>query len=336
MTLTILDGDLVFSSIGEIDNDPISGVTEGYRGARLNHMGVAVNTKQGLCVLEAIYPEVRLTTWESFQRNSAWPQGSDQYRLLVGRLQDEYQFLIDGALTHGLALKATPYDKLYLTDQAALYCSELVVDMFTTAIGGSQFFRERPMSFRDPLTGEVHPGWQAYYDYYGIAVPEGEPGSNPGDISRDGRLDIVEVVGTIPGLVKEGLPLELAPLMEELLESELPEEFDLVGYSSAQSTIATALRGEQLKVISSKAGSSFPVDVALGLVFGFVGAAAGVIAVIPVVFPQKPGGKGEKGKLPTKLMIDLIRAKLNEKQNRTVSDKALAAIIARVREVDEL
>jgi hypothetical protein len=40
----------------------------------------------------------------------------------------------------------------------------------------------------------------AYYGALGMPVPEGDPGSNPGDISKDPRLVVYEVVGNIPGM----------------------------------------------------------------------------------------------------------------------------------------
>ncbi|MGC6482352.1 MAG: hypothetical protein ACON4T_02115 [Synechococcus sp.] len=41
----------------------------------------------------------------------------------------------------------------------------------------------------------------SYYQRFGLAVPEGEPGSNPGDLSQDNRIKIHHIVGVIPGLV---------------------------------------------------------------------------------------------------------------------------------------
>jgi hypothetical protein len=82
-----------------------------------------------------------------------------------------------------------------------LYCSELVVDMFKHANNGLPFFEEKPMSFRDLKTREILPEWEAYYAYFGIPVPDGEPGSNPGDISLDQRLRFFHIEGDIPGLV---------------------------------------------------------------------------------------------------------------------------------------
>ena len=101
--------------------------------------------------------------------------------------------------THGLKQRAVPYDHIYLTDEDASYCSELVVDMLKSANGGVEYFPEHPMSFRDTETGELHETWISHFRRVGMEVPEREPGSNPGDISRDERIKIYDVVGNIPG-----------------------------------------------------------------------------------------------------------------------------------------
>lgn len=191
-------GDLVFTQIG-FDNDPIGAVTEGYRGARVNHVGVVVRNNKGYFVLEAFPPEVRVTQVEVFLRRSE--DASSLPRYITARLQPAFRHLIPVAVAFGLERRNMPYDRLYLTDETALYCSELLIDMFKAANNGVPFFTERPMSFRDLGTGEVLPAWVEYYERFGMDVPEGEPGSNPGDISNDPRLDIVEVVGSIAGYI---------------------------------------------------------------------------------------------------------------------------------------
>lgn len=160
-------------------------------------MGVKNQTSFGLFVLEAFPPEVRLTQLDIFARRSNGANGNP--RLMVGRLNNDYLGLIPEAMEYGIARRNIPYDQLYLTNEQALYCSELVVDMFKHANENSPFFAENPMSFRDNVSGELHPTWINYYAYYGIDVPEGEPGSNPGDISNDNSITIYDVRGSIPG-----------------------------------------------------------------------------------------------------------------------------------------
>ncbi|MEI7444667.1 MAG: YiiX/YebB-like N1pC/P60 family cysteine hydrolase [Burkholderiales bacterium] len=111
-------GDLIFSQIGT-DTNAISAVTRGFRGARLNHMGLVLKNNFGWFVLEAFPPEVRVTRLEVFTRRSADP-ASGRERYLVSRLKREYSHLIPKAVQYGLAKRDMPYDELYLTDPVAL------------------------------------------------------------------------------------------------------------------------------------------------------------------------------------------------------------------------
>jgi hypothetical protein len=190
-------GDLLFTQLGS-DQNAISAVTEGYKGARVNHMGVVVKNNLGWFVLEAFPPEVRVTQIDVFLRRSAHPATQEQ-RYIAARLAHTWQPLVPPAVQFGLARRDVPYDDLYLTDPSRLYCSELVVDMFRDANHGVDFFVEKPMSFRDPVTHEVLPAWKEYYAHFGMEVPDGQPGSNPGDISRDSRLEVYEVQGPLTG-----------------------------------------------------------------------------------------------------------------------------------------
>lgn len=191
-------GDLLFTQIGS-EHNAISAVTEGYRGARVNHVGVVVRNNKGVFVLEAFPPEVRVTQFEVFLRRSNDTSGNPRY--IGARLSLAYAQLIQPAIEFGLSRRNVPYDELYLTDERALYCSELLVDMFKAANNGVPFFAEHPMSFRDPVTGEILPAWVEYYERFGMDVPDGEPGSNPGDISKDLRLVVLQVIGNITGYV---------------------------------------------------------------------------------------------------------------------------------------
>ena len=189
-------GDLIFTQIGSAQN-AISAVTEGFRGAKVNHVGIVVSNLKGLFVLEAFPPEVRVTSLDVFLKRSEEEPSKPRY--MFARLVIEYQHLIPKALSYGLEQRNIPYDKLYLTDTPALYCSELIVDMFKYANHGNDFFPEIPMSFRDINTGVVLPAWGDYYAKFGMDVPEGEPGSNPGSLSKDTRLNVFEVAGPPTG-----------------------------------------------------------------------------------------------------------------------------------------
>ena len=61
----------------------------------------------------------------------------------------------------------------------------------TSGIGSKQLvFCTIPMSFHDS-TGKVTEFWTKFYAARGLTVPEGEPGSNPGRLSRDPNVNIL-------------------------------------------------------------------------------------------------------------------------------------------------
>lgn len=76
-------GDLIFSFIGS-EHNAISAVTEGYRGARVNHMGVVIASGSTLLVLEAYPPDVGLTDLNVFLARSEDLHKRPRY--MVGRL----------------------------------------------------------------------------------------------------------------------------------------------------------------------------------------------------------------------------------------------------------
>lgn len=85
-----------------------------------------------------------------------------------------------------------PYDSLYLPDNEAVYCSELVLLSFVNK-RGKPIFQPVPMTFRDS-SGQIPSHWLELYERNGIAVPEGEAGSNPAELSQ---RKIVEIVGKL-------------------------------------------------------------------------------------------------------------------------------------------
>jgi uncharacterized protein YycO len=190
-------GDLVFTQIHGPQN-PITVLAAGYRGARVNHVGVVAGTEDGLSVLEAFPPGVHLTPLGDFLDRSADAAG--RTRFLVARLRRPHLHLVSAAVEFGLSRLGVPYDSRFLPDDRELYCSELVIDMFEHANGGRPFFEEQPMSFVDPATGRFHQQWVDHYAGLGMAVPEGVLGSNPAALSRDPRLWVYRVEGDITGL----------------------------------------------------------------------------------------------------------------------------------------
>jgi uncharacterized protein YycO len=188
------DGDLVFQDLaGDGLAQAIETVTPGYMNSEVSHVGIIIKIRGRDYVIEAFPPEVRLTSFMVFRRRAL--DEHNRPRVFVGRLKMESQHLIPAALEKALQLRGLPYDSVYLSGEDAYYCSELVVDAFKYANRGEAFFPESPMSFRDPATGEIPVYWRRYYDYFGIDVPEGVVGSNPGSLSLSEKIHIAHRFG---------------------------------------------------------------------------------------------------------------------------------------------
>ena len=82
-----------------------------------------------------------------------------------------------------------PYDSLYLPDNEAIYCSELVLLSFVNK-RGKPIFQPVPMTFRDS-SGQIPTYWQEFYERNGMDVPEGRPGSNPSELSQRKGVRII-------------------------------------------------------------------------------------------------------------------------------------------------
>lgn len=165
------EGDLLFCL--SPDGNDITDVTEGIDGARIDHVGIVV----GSDVLEAVHDGVVLTSIDSFlsRRDSL---------VMAARLIDTLG--LHRSVERALQYLGRPYDFLFMPDDSAFYCSELVQACYLDA-EGQQVFPTIPMSFHDE-TGKVTSYWKDYYARRGLEVPEGAPGSNPGNLSRSRKL----------------------------------------------------------------------------------------------------------------------------------------------------
>lgn len=193
--LELHDGDLLFQ-LSECGS-AITDVTTGIDALPVEHVGIYLATDcDGRlreaevvppCVLEAI-PEggVTLTPLDAFLARHV--SADDLPLVLVGRVTQP-DFDVALSLEGALRYLGTPYDSLFMPDDRAIYCSELVQKSYVTRLG-REVFAAVPMTFRD-ATGEILPHWEEFYTRLGLVVPEGEPGSNPGELSRRENVEIV-------------------------------------------------------------------------------------------------------------------------------------------------
>lgn len=178
--MTLREGDLLFCCTDSAN--AITAVTVGVDNYPIDHVAVVhrIGGEEGpLYAIEAVKPAVCLTSLNKFICNNA--------RVLVGRLNVDYD--VRASIRACLGLVGRPYDDLYLPGDSAVYCSELVQRCYVTH-DGEPVFNTIPMSFHD-ATGQVTEYWRQFYGQHGMSVPEGEPGTNPGELSRRPQVTIL-------------------------------------------------------------------------------------------------------------------------------------------------
>jgi len=193
------EGDLLFQD-GDCGSfcEAIEKVTHGKNGARLSHVGMVIQgASSEYAVLEAISKGVVETPIDSFLQRSKDAEGHP--KVLVGRLKTEQQKLIRPAIQYALTKRGKAYDSVFDINNDQYYCSELLYFAFKKANEGTPIFQLRPMTYKDPQTKETFPIWLDYFKELGKFIPEGQPGLNPGSMSRSIYLDIIHAYGKPEG-----------------------------------------------------------------------------------------------------------------------------------------
>ena len=165
-------GDLLFHVT--VHENSITAVTP----AMIDHVAVCVG---GETVIEALPRQgVVLTPIDSLLCR-------EEGYYIVGRVKGACP---SASIDNARQLLGQPYDSLYLPDNGAIYCSELVLLSFVDR-HGHRLLSPVPMSFRDS-SGCIPDYWQQLYRRHQMDVPEGTPGSNPAELSKR-----VKIKGTL-------------------------------------------------------------------------------------------------------------------------------------------
>lgn len=191
------EGDLLFQDLdGSPFCDAVEKVTEGYRGANMSHVGIAVRGADGqMAVIEAVSEGVCVTPLAAFLDRSRDAHGSP--KVLAGRLKRKHRAAIGPAVARARSLAGKPYDQVFDLENDSYYCSELVYLCFLKAGTSEPLFALQPMTFVDPDTGDLFPLWADYFAELGQPVPQGNPGTNPGAVSRADAVRIVHAYGAL-------------------------------------------------------------------------------------------------------------------------------------------
>ena len=194
-TFHLKEGDLLFqdSDCGPFC-EAVEKVTFGINNAKFSHIGLVVKNQKGdLVVLEAISKGVIETPIDSFLNRSF--DAENNPKVVVGRLKPHYSYLVEAAVNSAFGRIGKPYDEIFDLQNDKYYCSELIYFAFKEANNDQALFQLQPMTFNDPDTQKPFPVWVVYYKNLGEPIPEGQPGLNPGGISRSIYLDIVYYYG---------------------------------------------------------------------------------------------------------------------------------------------
>ncbi len=176
-------GDLLFRADGsDAISEAIQGVSDGYEGMRFSHAGILDIQGEDTTVIEAVFSGVRRTPLGEFLSHAAMREGRPA--VLVERLRPPYDVLSASAVERASGFIGRPYDEAFLPDNDAYYCTELIQASYLDG-GGNPLFASRPMTFRDNRTGEIPQAWTDFFEARGLDIPEGVPGTNPGDMAVD-------------------------------------------------------------------------------------------------------------------------------------------------------
>ena len=188
----IQEGDLLFQNLqcGPLC-DAIEAVTQGVDGRHFSHCAMVVRVDDTLKVVEAIGNSVQVHSLRTFFTRSG--DTGVIRNITVERLKKSYRSLIPRAQAFALQQVGQPYDDDFLLHNGKWYCSELIYAAFKHADKGKAVFPLKPMTFKDPKTNQFFPAWVDYYKALHQPIPEGQPGTNPGLISRSSKLYVVNI-----------------------------------------------------------------------------------------------------------------------------------------------
>lgn len=173
-------GDLLFVvADGSAFSGAIADATAQGDSLRFSHVAI-VGMQDGRPYIVEASPRrgVCRTVWDTFFCRA--PNG------VVAMRVGTDGFSADEALARAESHMGEAYDWSFLPDNGKMYCSELVYESYRLG-DGQTLFGARPMNFRD-TEGRLPDFWTTLFGKSGEPVPEGVPGTNPNDLSKEASL----------------------------------------------------------------------------------------------------------------------------------------------------
>ena len=178
----IKNGDLIFvGAQTEELSGAISRVTKISEKTNFDHVGLIEKTSDSIFVLHAApmggsqREEIHHFYTSQTEKNN---------KIVIYRLQKEYQATIPNAITKAKTMLGKPYNWLYILNDDELYCSDFVERAFRN----DKVFELIPMNFKNKETGIIDNFWIDFYRKKGKEVPQDEPGTNPNQLATSEKL----------------------------------------------------------------------------------------------------------------------------------------------------
>jgi len=185
--IKLQSGDLLFRGASS-DNisKAIDIVTQTSSATHFSHMGIVEVLDSGIFVLHAspVGGTCKVSINEFLH-----PEG-ESVTVVAYRLKNQWKAAIHDAIKNAKQMLGKPYNFSYIMLDTAHYCSEFVYLAYVS----DSIFEMKPMTFKDPKTGNFSPAWVEYYQKMGLEIPEGLPGCNPNGLAASFKL---ERLGTI-------------------------------------------------------------------------------------------------------------------------------------------
>ena len=195
------EGDLVFvTAQGSPFSEAVADATAQGDSLKFDHVAIAAGTGGETCIIEATPSGgVARRSWSDF--TASFRSGDGGQGFIVKRVTVD--FPVRDAIRAAESHIGEEYDWSYLPGNGRMYCSELVYESYR-GYDGRPLFHAVPMNFRN-ADGELPAFWRELFEALGEPVPEGVPGTNPNDMSKEPVLKEVyrylprTAVGSIGG-----------------------------------------------------------------------------------------------------------------------------------------